>query len=230
MTEMRHQQPAVSGTGPHSDRVRILCERDRQMLEEFSRRSLKRLKPGTKLSIVLTFLSSYLDGNVKKEVEKDRLIIEESAAACEAGRPACDLDLEHIFEKTKKIDKAFLDKLIVPSFTISVHYADFADVRIQRIWRIARSVYDVLSEWPETASFTDAIRKAYTGEEFKQILSEILHLYNLETRTLGESIRSPFHSAITAYCEALYKAMEEATEDLAETCSRKLFGDKTVHA
>ncbi len=212
------------------DRVRFLCERDREMLEEFSRRSLKGVHVKSRLSAVLSFFSSYLDGNVRKEVEKDRLIIEESAAAFEAGRPVCDLDLEDVFEKTKKIDKDFLDKLIVPSFTISVHYGDFADIRIRRIWRIARSVYDVLSEWPETASFTDAIRKAYTGEEFKQILSEILHLYNLETRTLGESIRSPFHSAIAEYTEALYKAMEEATEDLAETCTRELFGDKIVHA
>ncbi len=212
------------------DRVRILCERDREMLEEFSRRSLRGVHIKSKLSAVLSFFSSYLEGNVRKEVEKDRLIIEESAAAFEAGRPACDIDLEDVFEKTKTIDKHFLDNLIVPSFTISVHYGDFADIRIRRIWRIARSVYDILSEWPETASFSEAIRNAYTEKEFKDILSEILHLYNLETRTLGESIRSPFHSAITAYCEALYKAMEEATEDLAETCSRKLFGDKTVHA
>ncbi len=212
------------------NRVRILCDRDRDLLDEFSRRSLKGVQTGSVRSAVLRFFSSYLDGNVRKEAEKDRLIIEESAAGFESGRPACDLDLEDIFEKTKRTDRDFLDSLTVPAFVVSIRYSDFADIRIRRIWRLARSVYDILSVWPETASFSDAVRKAYTGDEFRKILIEILHLYSLETRALGGSIRSPFHSAIAAYSNALFAAMESATEELAEACARELFRDRTVHA
>jgi hypothetical protein len=212
------------------DKVGILCEKDSALMHEFSKRSLDRIRGHSLLSITLSFFSTYMEANVKKEVEKDRLIIEEAAAAFEAGQAACDLDLEDIFEKTKVVDKAFLDNLLIPSFTISVRYSDFADIRIQRIWRISRTVYAVLGKWPDAASFTDAVRKAYTGKEFKEIIVEILHLYNLETRMLGNSIRSPFHKAISAYVETLFQAMEEAMEELANIYTQKIFGDEIVYA
>jgi hypothetical protein len=207
------------------DKVGILCEKDRNMLYEFSRRSIDGLKERAIVSLTLSFFSTYMDANVKKEVEKDRLIIEEAATAFEAGRPVCDLDLEDIFEKTKKIDKTFLDSLAIPSFAMTVHYSDFADIRIRRIWRIARTVYVLLEKWPAPASFTDAVRNSYTEKEFKDILVEILHLYNLETRMLGDAIRSPFHTAIISYLESLFESMESVIEDLADTYTRNIFGD-----
>lgn len=206
------------------DKVGILCEKDSVMMHEFSRLSLDRIKGHSLLSVTISFFSSYMEANVKKEVEKDRLIIEEAAAAFEAGRPACDLDLEDIFEKTKKVDKEFLDNLMIPSFSFSVRYSDFADIRIQRIWRISRSVYALLGKWPDGAPFADAAKKAYAGKTFKELIVEILHLYNLETRMLGDAIRSPFHKAISAYVEALFQAMEETTEEMASDYTKKIYG------
>ncbi|HET6365084.1 MAG TPA: hypothetical protein VFG02_08535 [Nitrospirota bacterium] len=214
------------------DKVTILCDKDRSMMYEFSRRSLDRAS-GRSLSLVtLPFFSTYMDANVKKEVEKDRLIIEEAAEAYKAGKPACDLDLEEIFDKTKQVDKTFLDNLLIPSFSLSVRYSDFADIRIQRIWRISRTVYTLLANWRDTASFTDAARKAYTGDKFKEILAEILHLYNQETRMLSKSIRlfSPFNKAVSTYVENLFQAMEETTEDMADIYTKKIFGDEIVYA
>ncbi len=211
------------------DKVGILCEKDSIMMHEFSRLSLDRIKGHSLLSATISFFSSYMEANVKKEVEKDRLIIEEAAAAFKTGRPACDLDLEDIFEKTKKIDKKFLDSLMVPSFSFSVHYSDFADIRIQRIWRIARSVYAFLEKWPDGAPFADAAKKAYQGNAFKELIAEILHLYNLETRMLGDAIRSPFRKTINAYVEALFHAMEETTEELANDYTKEIYGDETIH-
>jgi hypothetical protein len=206
------------------DRVGILCRKDSAMMHEFSRRSLLRINGHSLLSRTLSFFSAYLEANVKKEVEKDRLIIGEAAAAFEAGRPACDLDLEDIFEKTKKVDKAFLDGLRIPSFSLSVHYSDFADIRIQRIWRISRTVYALLGKWPDSETFFGAARKAYAGDAFRKIIKEILHLYNLETRMLGDAIRSPFQTAIRAFVETLYHAMEETTEELSNDYTNKIYG------
>jgi hypothetical protein len=212
------------------NKVQSLCEKDSEIMHEFSRRSLHGLHTRSLMSVTLTLFSSYLEENVKKEVDKDCLIIEEAASAFEAGRPACDLDLEEIFEKTKRIDRAFIDGLKIPSFSISVRYSDFADIRIQRIWRIARTVYALLKKWPDGASFGDAVKSAYTESEFKEVLVEILRLYNLETRMLGDSIRSPFHKAIANYFESLFHSMESATEELAAGYAKTIFGDTIVHA
>lgn len=206
------------------DKVGILCEKDSVMMHEFSRLSLDRIKGHSLLSVTVSLFSSYMEANVKKEVEKDRLIIEEAAAAFEAGRPACDLDLEDIFEKTKEVDKEFLDNLMIPSFSFSVRYSDFADIRLQRIWRIARSVYALLGKWPEGAPFSDAVKKAYAGKAFKELIVEILHLYNLETRMLGDAIRSPFHKAISSTIEALFQTMEETMEEVANDYTKKIYG------
>jgi hypothetical protein len=212
------------------DRVRILADKNSTMMHEFSRRSLAEIHVGSFLSFALPVFSRYLEANVEKEVEKDRLIIGEAAQALHAGRPACDLDLEDIFEKTKIIDKKFLDSLSIPSFSISIRYSDFADIRIQRIWRIARTVYELLDNWSEGTLFDDAIRTAYRESEFRHILDEILQLYSLETRMLGDAIRSPFHKSILAYLTSLFDAMETVREGLAATYAKNIFGDKTVHA
>ena len=66
------------------DKIEILCAKDREMMHEFSRRSLHAVDRSL-LSRTLSFFSSYLDGNVRKEVDKDRLIIREAAAAFEAA-------------------------------------------------------------------------------------------------------------------------------------------------
>lgn len=212
------------------DRVRILADKNSAMMHEFSRRSLAEIHVGSFLSLALPVFSRYLEANVGKEVEKDRLIIGEAAQAFHAGRPACDLDLEDIFEKTKTIDKKFLESLSIPSFSISIRYSDFADIRIQRIWRIARTVYELLDNWSESALFNDAVRTAYHESEFRHILDEILQLYSLETRMLGDAIRSPFHKSILAYLTSLFDAMETVREGLAAAYAKNIFGDKTVHA
>jgi hypothetical protein len=191
------------------DKASILCEKDRDMMYEFQRRSLDRITGQSLLLATLPFFSGYLDANVKKETDKDRLIIEEATHAYRTGAPACDLDLEDIFEKTKQVDRAFLNNLPIPSLRF-VRYSEFADIRIQRIWRISKTVYALLQNWPDTASFTDAVKNAYTENTFREIIAEILRLYNQETRMLSKSIRlfPPFNKAVNSYGETLFQAME----------------------
>lgn len=210
--------------------IEILCLKDSEMMHEFSRRSLAIVHVRSFLSTGISFFSSYLEGNIKKEVDKDQLVIREAAAAFAAGRPSCDVDLEDLFERTKTIDKKFLDSLLVPSFAISVRYSDFADVRIQRIWLIVRTVYTLLRHWPGDSPFRYAVQEAYTETAFREVITEILHLYDLETRMLEDSIRSPFHKSISEYLEALYQAMETVKQELAEEYTKKIYGDRIVHA
>jgi len=214
------------------DKVGILCEKDRVMMEDFSSRSLDRIRGNSLVLASLPFFSSYFAANVKKEVDKDRLIIKEAGQAFQAGKPVCDLDLEEIFEKTKAVDKRFIQSLRIPSFSLSVRYGDIADIRIQRIWRISRAVYELLREWPDTGSFADIVRKVYTRKEFKDIILDILRLYNQETRMLSHSIRliPPFNSAMSSLSETLFQAMESVTEGMADTYTAQLFGDKTFYA
>ena len=214
------------------DKIGILCEKDRVMMEEFSSRSLDRIRGNSLVLASLPFFSSYFAANVKKEVDKDRLIIEEAGQAFEAGKPVCDLDLEEIFEKTKTVDKQFIKSLRIPSISLSVRYGDIADIRIQRIWRISRAVYELLREWPDTGSFADIVRKVYTGKEFKAIIMDILRLYNQETRMLSHSIRliPPFNSAMSSLSETLFQSMDSVTESMADTYTTQLFGDKAFYA
>ena len=213
------------------DRVAILCKKDKGMMESFSRLSLRRAGHRSLLLIGLPFFSSYLEANVKKEVDKDRLIIETTAQEYFAGKPRCELDLEDMFERTKQVDKAFLSSLMIPSFSFHVRYSDFADIRIQRIWLISKTVYALLAKWPETASFANAVRNAYSGGQFKERLTDILHLYNEETKILSKSLRlGPLNNAVGAYAETMYQAMEEITMKITERYTKKIYGDQTVHA
>src|SRR5512146_298846 len=99
------------------DRAGIIAEKNSAMMHEFSCRSMAAAHVGSFLSLTIPLFARYLEANVGKEVEKDRLIIEEAARAFAAGRPACDLDLEELFEKTKAVDRKFLDSLAIPSFS-----------------------------------------------------------------------------------------------------------------
>jgi len=198
----------------------------------FSQQSLSRAGQHSLVLASLPFFSAYLDANVKKEVEKDRLIIELAAGKYNEGKPACDLDLEDIFEKTKQVDKVFLNNLTIPILSFHLRYSDFADIRIQRIWLISKTVYALLTNWPESGSFTDAARTAYTGTKFKERIMDILHLYNEETKILSNSLRlfGPLNKVVSSYAEIMYEAMEKITSDITDNFTRKIYGDATVHA
>ena len=197
----------------------------------FSQQSVSRASSHSLLLTALPFFSAYLDANVKKEVDKDRLIIEIAAGEYRAGTPLGEVNLEDIFEKTKQIDKAFLKKIFIPSLSFSLRYSDFADIRIQRIWLISNTVFTLLENWPDTASFADAVKNAYTDTKFKERLIDILHLYNEETRMLSKSLRlfGPLNKAVVSAAETLYRAMEEITEGIAALTTKKIYGDQIVH-
>lgn len=202
------------------------------MMHEFSRRSIEFMKARSVMLVSLPFFSPYIEANVRKETDKDRLIILEAAGAFAKGRPARVLDLEDIFEKTKVVDRAFMKNLHIPSFSLSLNYGDIADVRIRRIRHVVRTVYRLLECWPDGLSFTGALRSAYSREEFKTIVTDILRLYSEETRLLSGAIRiiPPFQGVLGSLAEDLFHAMEDSIGELAAHYGAKLYGTSPVHA
>jgi hypothetical protein len=207
------------------DNVGILCEKDNDFLHDYSRRCIERLTGHSLFSVPFPFLSAYLEANIKKETDKDRLIIEQAAEALASGKEPGDVDIEDIFERTKTVDKVFVRRLLIPSFSIKVRYEDIADIRKKRILRLSTTAGEVLRAWGDARSFSAVVRTTYTGSEFRDILLEILHLYNLETRQLTNSIKlfSPFNRAIGAFAENVFDTMENVSAQICDEYTEKLF-------
>ncbi len=212
------------------DKVALLCEKDSEMMQEFSRRALERLTGHSLFSIHLPFLSDYLEANVMKEVEKDRLIIEHAAGAFAAGVSSSALDVDDIFEKTKTVDRAFVSRLLIPSLAITVKYEDIAGVRKLRIARLTRTVYDLLAGWRDASSIAEAVKLTYCEQEFREVILDVLHLYSLETRLLGRSIRffPPFNRALNQLAETLFETMEKAAVEMSIAYAKKVYGQEPI--
>jgi hypothetical protein len=170
-----------------------------------------------------------MNANVLKEVEKDRIIIDHAVAAFKAGTSVDKLAVDDIFEMTKRVDKNFVKGLLIPSLVIKVRYEDIADIRKKRIRCLSKAVFTFMENWADSLSFEIRIRQAYSEQEFKTAMDEILHLYNLETRALSSSINflNPFNTAIKFLSETLFDSMEAAAKDLTAECATKIFGEKS---
>jgi len=115
------------------DRVNILCSKDVFLMNEFSRRCIDNLKDHFMFRVFSSIFHDFMDANVQKETDKDRLIIEHSAAIYTSGKNAEDIDLETIFEKTKDVDKRFIKKISVLPLLIEIKYSDIREIRKKRI-------------------------------------------------------------------------------------------------
>jgi len=206
------------------DKVGLLCKKDDDLLRTFSNRCLERITGRTLPT--LPFVSTYLDANVMKEIEKDRLIITRAAAACAVGEKSGSLNIEEIFEETRNVDRAFVKKIALPSLAIQVRYEDIAAVRKERIVFLAGAVEDILIKWGNSPNFDEAVRKTYSATNFRGAIVTLLHLYNEETRMLSNSVRflPPFNKAMNLFADTLFEAMEEVKEELADACSQSVFG------
>lgn len=210
------------------DKVAILCSRDSMIMHEFSALSLEQLKDRSFFCMPLPFLRTYMNANVGKEIDKDRLIIEYAAARFRENRTCCDYDIVEMFDMTKQVDKAFLRKVNVPSLSITIRYEDIASIRKSRIDILSRCVHDLLAHWKDDLPVEDAVRAAYRKQDFQETIAEILHLYNQETKQLSNSLRAfgPFQMAVGAFAGALYRAMEQAAEDLTAAYTRAIYGGR----
>lgn len=206
-------------------KVDILCDRDREMMLEFSGLCVRRLNNHLPLKLFLSLFQHFLDANVLKEIEKDRLIIEHAAAGFERGRASADMDVNEIFEITKKVDKEFLEKLSTPVFSMEVRYDDFAEIRKKRIVSLVNMVFDLLGNWHTALPFSDIVKNTFAEKNYQELLSEVLHLYNVETRLLSNSItfHGPAGRVKDLFAEKLFDTMEKTAGDIAVVYTRKVY-------
>lgn len=207
------------------NKVKKLCALDRQLLQKFSSECLARLRKLFLFELVLPVINDFLEANVEKEVTKDRMIIEHAGHAFIKGKQAGDGEIQEVYEKTLEIDTKYIEKAHSRKFSFSMKYEDIEDIRKQRIKLIIDNVITLLSAWGEDETFEETVRRSFSKEEFGERLHGFLHLYNLETRELGDSIRIilPARIAKDILIMKLFEMMTKVSEELARSCQQKVF-------
>ncbi len=210
-------------------RSEALCEHDRELMIEFSKLCVGRLGRHLSLKFFLSLFQHVLDANVHKEIEKDRLIIRHAAAWFDMGRNRTALDVDRLFEMTREIDEDFIKKLATPLFSIDVRYEDFSEIRKRRIVSLANMVFDLSVNWQDTLSFNDNVKSAYPEKKYREILDELLHLYNVETRMLSNSFtfHGPAGRIKDLFAEKLFATMEKTSAEIVAKYTRKIYGSSS---
>jgi hypothetical protein len=202
----------------------VLVRKNSEMMHEFSSRCIGRIEGHGLLKVLLAPFHRILEANVEKEVEKDRLIIECAAAAYADGTDLGAVSREALLEMTKHVDAAFLKNVSLP-FPTDVRYQDIVDIREKRIDIMLKTASDLLKNWEENHSFSEIVRKTYSPKQFNKVISDMLHLYQLETRAIASSLElPPSVKKVKAYIEAkLYEIMELVAEEIASKHSERVF-------
>jgi hypothetical protein len=224
-TPDRHCNDTVRG---EVCKVSVLCNNDREMMLEFSGLCLRRLNNHLPLRLFLSPFQHFFDANVLKEIEKDRLIIERAVAGFEIGKDRADMDVNELFEITKTVDAEFVKKASTPLFSIEIRYDDFAEIRKKRITSYVNMVFDLLCNWQDVLPFNDIVKSTFAEKGYRDALEEVLHLYNIETRMLSNSIsfHGPARRVKDLFAEKLFVAMEKAAGDVAVAYTRRYYADK----
>lgn len=207
------------------DRLGVLCAMDRQMMQAFSQRTAAGLARHSLFGLLLPAFQSFLDINVRKEIEKDRRILATAAAALKAGRTPDATDAQRLLREARDIDQAFLRQAAIFPVAINIHYGDIEPTRLKRIERLLDLSYRLLAPWQNTPRFRVAAATAYTREQFHSALHEILRLYALETKMLSNSVRIPqlFTLARDKLTGTIYSVMETTADELASELTRKVY-------
>jgi hypothetical protein len=198
---------------------------NRYMMHEFSRRTTEDLAKSKLFRHVLPAFHSFLDLNVKKEVDKDRLAIFAAAASQSAGESPGDVDIGALLESARAIDEVFFRQATLFPISINLRYEDLEPIRRSRIELLVVTAYRVLAQWEETPRFRGAVVTVYSEEQFRALLREILILYGMETRLLSNSVRVPFvvARARNTLAGIIHAAMEDAAEQLAGELARDVY-------
>jgi hypothetical protein len=197
------------------ERVAVLTELDRRMLEAFSRRTTEKLRAALprSLRVALPHLEPFLAANVAKEVRKDALAIRRAGEALAAGERPGPGAAQQIFETTREIDRDFLRTIGPFPVRIRIPYDRIAPLRLQRIERVFDLAYRILRQWQAGCSLRDAFDKG----ELEQCLLRVLELYVQESLALSHSVSLPalLEPVRERLARSLYGVMSEVTTRLA---------------
>jgi len=222
------RNPGTSGAA--TGRAEVLCEKDRELMQEFSRLCNKRLDHYLPLKVFLSLFQHFMDANVQKELEKNRLVISHAAAAFAVGQDREKIDVDELFGMTKDVDHRFVKKIRTPFLSVRIRHDDFADIRKERIRSCAAMVFDLLANWQEVRPFTETVRTTYDEATYREIIGGMLHLYSVETRMIGNSItlHGPASRARDLFADKLFATMDKTAGELAEIHARRIYADCPV--
>jgi hypothetical protein len=198
---------------------------DAAMMREFSARTVRRLESHTLFRLLLPVFRSFLEINVRKEIEKDRPTILRAAAARQAGDAPGPADVEALLQQAREVDQRFLREAAVFPVNIHIEYRDLEPFRRRRIEMLLAAADALFARWESTPRFRAAVAAQYTRAEFEALLREIMRLYAAETRALSRSVRIPslFNLARDSVSDTVYSVMTGVAAELAVELTHRVY-------
>jgi hypothetical protein len=195
------------------------------MMQEFSTRTAARLGDYTLFKLLLPAFRAFLDINVKKEIEKDCLVILRAADAQRAGSAPQEADIQRLLQQAREIDQKFLQQAAVFPVNIHIEYRDIEEFRRRRIERLLELAGRLLAQWEVTSRFRAVVAHLYSRAEFESLLREILELYSAETKMLSRSVHIPqiFNFARDSLSETVHSVMVSVAKGLAAELTLKVY-------
>jgi hypothetical protein len=195
------------------------------MMQEFSMRTAARLGDHTLFRLMLPAFRAFLNINVRKEIEKDRLVIIRAAAAQHAGSAPQEADIQRLLQQAREIDQKFLQQAAVFPVSIHIEYRDIEEFRRRRIERLLELARRLLAQWEVTLRFRAVVAHLYSRAEFESLLRENLELYSAETKMLSRSVRIPqiFNFARDSLSETVHSVMVSVAKGLASELTHKVY-------
>jgi len=184
------------------------------MLEEFSRRTVARLRLALPLRIALPRLEPFLDGNLEKEIRKNRAVIERAANAVAAGVPPGAQASSEVLAEMKRIDREFLEEFRRFPVRIEVPYARIDPLRAQRVRLGLDLAFQVLRAWRSGGK----LRSAFSQPELEGRLQGLLELYARETHALTGCVGLP--GPLELLRERMARALLDTMSAVAHSLSR----------
>lgn len=192
------------------------------MMEEFSRRTIAGLQQHTLFRVMLPVFNSFLELNVRKEVEKDRQVIMRAEELYQSGTTPGDQDVRGLLQQAKEVDRVFLQQVSIFPIAIKIDYAEIEKVRHQRVGHLLHESHRILSRWENARKFRTVIAELYDAHEFNAILYDILKLYSVETRALSNSVRLP--AVMFVARDSLTKTVSTTMQDTAKSLAAQITG------
>jgi hypothetical protein len=198
---------------------------NRVMMEAFSQRTVEGLKGYTLFRLALPPFQTFLDINVGKEVEKDRLVIVQAARLQKSGTTPGPDQVATLLQEAREIDQSFVRKAAPFPIDIQIQYQDIEHYRQQRIELLLQTSCRILTQWQDVSSFRTAVNELYNEAQFRDLLHDILRLYAMETRMLSRSVRIPhlLTPARDAVTQTITNVMEPEAEALAKSLAHTVY-------
>ena len=212
------------------NRVKVLCAMNRVMLQAFSQRTVEGLKSHTLFRLALPPFQSFLDINVDKEVEKDRMVIVRAAELYQSGTRPGQEHMTALLQEARKIDQTFLRKATVFPVDIQIQYQDIEQYRQRRIELLLQTSYQIITQWQGLSSFRAAVNELYNEQQFRDLLHNLLKLYASETRMLSHSVRIPYPLSLArdSVTLTITSVMQQEAETLAKSLAHRVFKQVTA--